>query len=612
MTLYSEFTAKLTELASGDDDNAAVAAAATAFVEEHGREFSSALERFGADGRLLDGGRLPASTYNDFYKWTMLPVMTAVERARPQGVVCTFSANIRDEACRNLLLKSFDGISDPDLYTELTAALEELASRPFDRAMFERAAQDYGLPGFSPEVLDFVCGPARKPRTLASAVRVARVASGDGSPQLPKDPLAVQIQAYTSPCHKLNGARRVYIEATGPWSRVTWLETTLMQAIYDVLFRHRMRVRYVTSGSASDDAWYPRWLATAFVRCMRSCAAAKASGLKGALMTGRRTGGFPFMLCQNILLQKDFRCEDGSIGLIGTSSLTGHYWLLDAGLSPKAVPVAMGTHAHELSMVLGALLGNVDDQAGLPLSQVVAHSLYFYLSLPRGDVQEQSRKRLMPILPDTLGTRAFMATASQLCIPSGVHAGEPVLSVVGTARQDSGSIDKFRGLMDEYEFRGSLMASEVETPADLISARDAGYQLFGAGGFFGDSEKAWDPNATNISMAIKVLRVYEGGSRTQYDPVKIGDTEGGSGEGKLEADGLLDGDRLRKLKERTYRFVGAKSGVEKAQLQKIFEAALDELMADTAGGSTSVTWLQWFMVFFQGCCCWQARDRKME
>ena len=32
--------------------------------------------RFGADGRAADGAPLPASAFNDYYKWTMLPAIS--------------------------------------------------------------------------------------------------------------------------------------------------------------------------------------------------------------------------------------------------------------------------------------------------------------------------------------------------------------------------------------------------------------------------------------------------------------------------------------------------------------------------------------------------------
>jgi len=371
-----------------------------------------------------------------------------------------------------------------------------------------------------------------------------------------------------------------------------------MQAIYEVFFRNKMRMRYGASDDVlSDDSWYPKWMAAAFVRCMRSCVAAKASTLKGVLMTGRRTGGLALMLCQSILLQKQFQYQD-SIGLLGTSSVTAHYWLKDAGLPPTSIPRAAGTHAHELSMVMGALLGEVDDEAGLPLSQLISHSLYFFLSLPRGDVTDEANKRLMPILPDTLGTKAFMETASQLTITHGPHAGEPFLSVVGTARQDSGSLQKFKELMDAYGFAGALMASEVEVPGDLITACEAGYATFGAGGFFGDSEKAWISGAKNISMAIKVLRVHVGGERTFADPVKTGDPPAsGSGEGKLEADGTLGAEQLQTLKDRTRGFVQASRGIDQAKLQLLYRTVMEEFLpayGEPLASERPPTWSHWW------------------
>merc|ERR1712151_1218027 len=98
----------------------------------------------------------------------------------------------------------------------------------------------------------------------------------------------------------------------------------------------------------------------------------------------------------------------------------------------------------------------------------------------------------------------------------------------------------FAELMKEFEFDGAMMASEIDIPRDLTTAKDAGMALFGAGGFFGDSEKVWDPEGKNISMAVKVLRVYVAGKRTSADPVKTGDdVPGAGGEGKFEVDGLL-------------------------------------------------------------------------
>eukprot|EP00913_Durusdinium_trenchii_P024494 g22995.t1 len=66
---------------------------------------------------------------------------------------------------------------------------------------------------------------------------------------------------------------------------------------------------------------------------------------------------------------------------------------------------------------------------------------------------------LMPILPDTLGSKAFFRTAKRLKVPMGPHKGEPVLDIVGAARQDSGSLEAFARLARDFGFAGGLMAS---------------------------------------------------------------------------------------------------------------------------------------------------------
>jgi len=227
---------------------------------------------------------------------------------------------------------------------------------------------------------------------------------------------------------------------------------------------------------------------------------------------------------------------------------------------------------------VGAVLGEVDDKAGMPLGQIIGHMLYFYTSRPLGDVQKPERKPLMPMLSDTLGTRAFMKTAKMLKVPFGPHGGQPVLSVIGSARQDSGGLEQFKKLMEEFEFPGSMMASEIETADDLFEARDNGFKLFGAGGFMGDSEKAWDKSKPNISMACKVLRVYVNGTRlpTKYGPVKTGETsdEGKIKEGKFEADGTLSAAEIQEVKDRSQVQADAVPLLGEAEMQKLFSETL--------------------------------------
>merc|ERR550525_1393896 len=143
---------------------------------------------------------------------------------------------------------------------------------------------------------------------------------------------------------------------------------------------------------------------------------------------------------------------------------------------------------------------------------------------------------------------------------------------MGAARQDSGSLIGFKNMMEEFGFRGGMMASEIECAKDLMDARDHGFRLFGAGGFMGDSEKAWDASKGNISMAVKVLRVYLNGERCTSTPVKTGETSdsGKIKEGKFEADGTLPATELEQVRERAQVLATAEPRLDAAALQALF------------------------------------------
>lgn len=289
------------------------------------------------------------------------------------------------------------------------------------------------------------------------------------------------------------------------------------------------------------------------------------------------------MMLQGMYIQEEFKNEDGISQHRGTSSVTAHYWLKDAGVSPELIPMPSGTHAHELSMVLSAVFGDLDDRVGMPLSQIIGHCTYFFQSPPKGDVKSElpngsSRKGLMPMLPDTLGTPAFMKTASMLTVPHGVHKGEPVLSVIGAARQDSGTLSDFKDCMQEFKFEGALMASEIENAGDMTKAKELGYALFGAGGFFGDSEHAWNKDVKNISMAVKVLRVYTDGKPCKHYPVKTGDDLTGS---KFEADGTVDDKTLEMIKARTKAIQACEPKVSREEMQALFDEAMGKLTGNS-------------------------------
>lgn len=561
MALYERFLEAVEQRCSGaPEEEADAIALAKGFLAQHGDKVEAAWQRFGANGKLPPGDTLPASAFNDFYKWTMMPVIRRLEK-KTGRIQCTFSANIRDKELNAALLDSAKQDPPGALFQELTNGLKELSQRHFDVPLFQRACDDTGL-SWDAETFREVCG-ADTPRSMVQELDL----DPKGTRRLPTKPSDVLVQAFIGVDVK-TGQERLFVEATGPWHRVTWLETSMMQVIYESFFRRRMRERY----GEEDEHWYAKWLADAFLRGARSVLAAGQSKMRGIIMTGRRTGGLALMLLQGMFIHSSLKDAAGNCLSLGTSSVTAHYWLKDAGVTGELLPPVGGTHAHELSMVSSAVFAELDNKAGVPLSQIISHMLYFLHSRPQGDVRDASRKVLMPILPDTLGSKAFFRTAQHLKIPFGPHKGDPILSVVGAARQDSGSLEAFASLARSFGFGGSLMASEVEVPSNLMDASALGYNTFGAGGFFGDSEKAWSKDGSNISMAIKVLVVHVDGQRTAMDPVKTGDPTAG-GEGKFEADGLMSSERLEALKARTKLMQEAEAKLSVEEMQSLFETA---------------------------------------
>jgi hypothetical protein len=121
------------------------------------------------------------------------------------------------------------------------------------------------------------------------------------------------------------------------------------------------------------------------------------------------------------------------------------------------------------------------------------------------------------------------------------------------------------------------MASEIDDTATLLKASLlTKYNTFGAGGYFGDSNKVYDKRGINISMAVKVVRVecvykkdevvdrppphitYEQKDGTLMCvgyPIKTGDSDnitdkvGRQQIGKFSADKTLEDEELIAMKE---------------------------------------------------------------
>lgn len=477
--------------------------------------------------------QLNATTFNDLYKWTMLPVIRQYETLKG-NITVTFGIDLREQSMRNAL-KNKDG----KLVELIWNALKGLENRPFDRNVFTEV---YSGPRAKllekfPGTIDAICGPVGSPRTL--------VDKGGVKPYNTKyvrtaeDADKITVEFYFDETKNIVEKDEIpgihFIQVTGPWHKVTWLETSMMQCVYEA------KLRYDLNNNSKGIIPYSQWLYGALLRCAKSVAysrlvqaEAKRMGktMAPALFTGRRTGGYAFLLLQNLFFADHFLQNrppalggpfavpnsllltnpDPNVTVsLGTSSVDSWVKLRQLNL-PCLGPA--GTHAHELSMVGSILYPQLDrNKYNIPLTQILGHYLYYELVWKHTGGP-------MAMLPDTLGTRAFMKAANLITVVNKDNAVVPFIKVIQTARQDSGELEDFVTNMKEFNYinpdgssivisgmPNGIMASEIDTTDKLFEANKDGYNSFGAGGFFGDSIKVWGKSINSNSMAVKAVKV---------------------------------------------------------------------------------------------------------
>jgi len=200
---------------------------------------TAALDGFDSDGSLTapDGARVetPALAFLDQYKWSMLPAIRRVEADLGGDVHVIFALNLRTAAARDALAASAS--TGGALFTELCYALLSLRRRRFDRTAFQCAAGGLALDAAT---IDAVCGPADAPRALVDDVHFdsARTVV---TPDNANSRRGVTVRTRLQRADEATGeAARLDVEVEGPWHRVSWLETPLMQAVHETLLRHRI------------------------------------------------------------------------------------------------------------------------------------------------------------------------------------------------------------------------------------------------------------------------------------------------------------------------------------------------------------------------------------
>jgi len=478
-------------------------------------------------------GLITGTTHNDFYKFTMAPVIAWAESVISASVNVCFGTDLRDILLAQKLLKNRNGIRD-----DVIQALNRLAGRKFNPDIVTKAVAGKPFQGFWDQNSNRLLGSPESPKTLARAHRPEGADPSDFhddtviyNRQLTPADVAdggVAITVYVGPNakHTIDSTQpptKVYIEAMGPWGKVSFLETTMMQTVYAVALQHHLR---------EEKKSYDQWLYEAMFRCHLSMrhAQTECPNMSGALFSGRRTGHHVLTLLQVLYLSR-FQTGEGGIGkCIGTSSVDAWYTLVHQLGFSGIVPPA-GTHAHELSMVFASLFPQLD-QLGAPFSQALSHWLYYMLVHKGHPVP-------MPMLPDTLGSESCLIALASCWVQkmeNGAQTGEQVrlLSVITSARQDSGELNAFKSFMDLYKSSPEglmnqalgMMASEIDDMESMNTAHSLGYKTYGTGGFMGDSEKVWPTTDVRFSasMAVKAVRVFVGHVLQQKFPVKLGDS----------------------------------------------------------------------------------------
>jgi nicotinic acid phosphoribosyltransferase len=545
------------------------------FVKEHWADISSVMAQFKIDpvsGNVgnLDGTPLSATTFNDFYKLSMLLSIYQQQLSSNGVAIATFALDIRDAGLRGLFSEISEGITQ-----NVIQALDALKHRMFNYDVILATVAGKPFEEFfnSAEAKAIFFNPDGTPRTLISAEVPDRAPVYPGtciySCKVTPDMLApgqVAIAVFMKLDSK-TGENRLHIEATGEWGRVSYLETTMMQTVYQVLLEKHLKERGCTFGQWLYEALFRFYLSTTF-------AGANCPEMTGFLFAGRRTGHFLLLLLQALLAKRI-----PSSKIAGTSSFDAWYILTTKMGFTNIIP-PVGTHAHEIQMGAQALFAKYDINPAnpefLPLSACISTYLY-YLTAHRGGAAP------MPMLPDTLGTESFCKAAAAFMVHP-MKDGKidttqwvSLLSLMTSARQDSGKLKTFREILENYGCKCGLFASEIDELKTLQEAHDLGYKFFGAGGAMGDSEKVWNVTGEKLfsaSMAVKIIRMWlldptTGSWVRCRSPVKLGD---GNDPVKVTTDPLLPHEAYQQVIAEAERV--KRSAIEKPVSSNLFYCEL--------------------------------------
>jgi nicotinic acid phosphoribosyltransferase len=422
---------------------------------------STGLMRISHCGRNL----MDSTMANDFYKWTMALTFNEIRQKHGPQMV-KFLVDFRTKRVSEMVMKS------PELQQKIRNALSSLASRPHDPATLASIPNPKVRGFFESTVL---------PETLADPlIRDRTVDLSQMSPE--SKPV---ISFYIGPdCYGNVGP---IIEICGLHEYASWLETSVLQVLFEIIRREDNHARGISEVDALFESLYRTHLS------MIATDGKPASLETVIYMAGRRTQGPLFLLLANLYL------DQLSVKFKGTSSVWAWNILANVLKIPLKKFVPMGTHAHELSMLLGGMgFGKY--------GQIFGHYLYWLKHI-------YGTETPFLALPDTFGTECFLEVAKRIYVK--LPTGEVVsfLTLIKGFRQDSGSISEFVELVRSIITDAKVLASEIGSLADLEEAVRALCFALGTGGFCGDSEKAFPETlpegvfVSSIEFACKIGQV---------------------------------------------------------------------------------------------------------
>ena len=310
------------------------------FFDNNDKDIKHLLKNFDHNGSPKKP--LRATAFNDYYRWIMIPVISKLEDyfSKKGPINVTFA--IID---RSGLLKY-----EKNLFNVIKNNLKKLLKRKFDRRIFKQVSL------INKNDIDKICGPENSPYYLVDKLidKPFELTSENGE--------QVVISVYIK-------NEKIVIEISGPWHRINWVETSVMQNVYESALRYRLQ---------NENKSYAKWIIEALERCDKTINAIKnlekkykgKNLMKGALFTGRRTGGYVYLLLQNLYVSQNYK------NCLGTSSFDVWYDLKKNNIDFKLNPV--GTIDDELFMVVSTLFPQLDKY--LPLSALLGHYLYYRLS----------------------------------------------------------------------------------------------------------------------------------------------------------------------------------------------------------------------------------------